>query len=102
MKLDSFVYVKNARFNKATHSVEMPQYWVGRIAEIIRGGRVRLHWHVELKLGSGLYAPTNNFFVENAALLNGVTRTVYDKKKKAFQIYPILERPGAALSLIHI
>ena len=45
LKLGTFMYVKNVKWTKDSHSTDNPKYWVGRVAEIIRGGRVRLHWH---------------------------------------------------------
>jgi hypothetical protein len=45
MKLGSFMYVRNAKWTVDRDTPDNPKFWVGRVAEIIRGGRVRLHWH---------------------------------------------------------
>lgn len=45
LKLGTFMYARNVKWSKESHSTDSPKYWVGRVAEIIRGGRVRLHWH---------------------------------------------------------
>jgi hypothetical protein len=58
--LGSFMYVKNSRYDPTRSTPDNPKYWVGRVAEIMRGGRIRLHWHREVTLGSGSYVPTNN------------------------------------------
>ena len=74
------MFVKNAHFKPATRSPEMPEFWVGRVAEIVRGGRAQLHWHMEMELGSGLYVPTNNYFPEQIALLRKFEEVTPDKK----------------------
>ena len=80
VRLGDFVFVKNAHFKPATRSPEMPEFWVGRVAEIVRGGRAQLHWHMEMELGSGLYVPTNNYFPEQIALLRKFEEVTPDKK----------------------
>jgi len=86
------MYVKNSRFDPANPTPDNPVFWVGRIAEIMRGGRMRLHWHRETSLGSGLYVPTNNYFPEKASALQAFRAVVLDPTLKAWRTYPILER----------
>jgi hypothetical protein len=81
--LGSFMYLKNSRFDPAAPSPDNPVYWVGRVAEIMRGGRVRLHWHRETALGSGAYVSTNNYFPERAALLQSFRAVVWEPAAKA-------------------
>jgi hypothetical protein len=59
----------------------------------MRGGRMRLHWHRESALGSGLYVPTNNYFPERATLLQAFRAVMYDPAKRAWQVFPTLETP---------
>jgi hypothetical protein len=93
--LGSFMYLKNSRFDPAAPSPDNPVYWVGRVAEIMRGGRVRLHWHRETALGSGAYVSTNNYFPERAALLQSFRAVVWEPAAKAWRTYPALERATA-------
>jgi hypothetical protein len=47
-QLGSFMYVKNSRYDGSAlrpPTPDNPRFWVGRVAEIMRGGRMRLHWH---------------------------------------------------------
>jgi len=91
-QLGSFMYVKNSRFDASRPTPDNPRFWVGRIAEIMRGGRVRLHWHRETELGSGLYIPTNNYFPERSALLRPFKAAGFDPSKRAWQVFPVVER----------
>ncbi len=38
--IGAFAYVKNAKFDATKHSATTPRYWVGRVVEIQRGGKV--------------------------------------------------------------
>ena len=93
--LGSFMYVKNSRFDPAAPSSDNPRFWVGRIAEIMRGGKMRLHWHREVSLGGGLYVPTNNYFPERATLLQSFKAVIFEPGEKAWRTYPALERETA-------
>lgn len=55
---------------------------------------MRLHWHRETELGSGLYVPTNNYFPERAALLRPFKSAAFDAARRAWQLYPVVERLG--------
>ncbi len=48
--LGAFAYVANNRFVAAKHSTTSPRFWVGRVVEIKRGGKIRLHWFKETKV----------------------------------------------------
>ena len=89
--LGSFMFVKNSRFDAAKPSPDSPRFWVGRVAEIMRGGRIRLHWHRETALGSGAYVPTNNYFPERAALLRAFQQAVFDAERREWRVHPALE-----------
>ena len=93
--LGSFMYVRNSRFDASSPTPDNPAFWVGRVAEIMRGGgsggRMRLHWHREVTLGSGLYVPTNNYFPERASLLSSFKAVIFDAAQKAWRTYPALE-----------
>ena len=93
--LGSFMYVKNSRFDPAAPSSDNPHFWVGRIAEIMRGGKMRLHWHREVELGGGHYVPTNNYFPEKANLLQSFKAVIFEPSEKAWRTYPALERETA-------
>ena len=96
--LGSFMFVRNSRHDDAKPpSPDNPRFWVGRVAEIMRGGRVRLHWHRETEPGSGTYEATNNYFPERGALLRPFKSAVYDAARRAWLVYPVVERmPEAA------
>jgi hypothetical protein len=91
LKLGSFLYVKNARAIPGAVTTDNPKYWVGRVAEIIRGGRVRLHWHRETSLQSGVYVPTNHFFADAAENLKPFHSYSFDKASKGFILTPRVE-----------
>jgi hypothetical protein len=91
-QLGSFMFVKNSRFDVAKPSSDNPRYWVGRIAEIMRGGRMRLHWHRETELCSGIYVATNNYFPEKTTSLRPFRSAAFDSSRKAWQLYPVIER----------
>ena len=45
----------------------------------------------ELKVGQGVYVPTNNFFVEEGEKLRAFSSTVPDKASRGFALFPIVE-----------
>lgn len=95
-QLGGFMYVRNSNFENSLaagdpHSPDNPKYWVGRVVEIMRTGYMRLHWHRELSLGSGMYIPTNSYFPEKASLLQSIEKAVWLKDQKAWQISPVIE-----------
>ena len=45
IRLGVFVYCKNKQWDHYNSSTTNPRYWVGRVAEIVRGGLLRIHWH---------------------------------------------------------
>eukprot|EP01138_Halocafeteria_seosinensis_P003023 gb/GECG01003087.1/.p1 GENE.gb/GECG01003087.1/~~gb/GECG01003087.1/.p1 ORF type:complete len:1730 (+),score=238.62 gb/GECG01003087.1/:1-5190(+) len=95
-QLGGFMYFRNSDFESRLasgepHSPDNPRYWVGCVAEIMMNGYMRLHWHREMSLKSGIYIPTNHFFTERASVLKPIYRAVRLKEKKAWQIDPVVE-----------
>lgn len=89
--LGSFMFVKNSRFDPSRPTPDNPRFWVGRVAEIMRGGKIRLHWHRETSLGSGSYTPTNNYFPERQGLLKNFAAAVLDPASREWRVHPALE-----------
>jgi len=88
--LGSFMFVKNSRFDPSRPTPDNPRFWVGRVAEIMRGGKIRLHWHRETSLGSGTYTPTNNYFPERQGLLKNFSAAVFDPTSREWRVHPAL------------
>jgi hypothetical protein len=93
--LGSFMFVKNSRFDATRPSPDNPRFWVGRVAEIMRGGRIRLHWHRETALESGQYVPTNNYFPERQGLLKNFSTAVFDPTGRVWCVHPAVEAEAA-------
>jgi hypothetical protein len=90
-ELGAFMFVKNSRHDPSKPSPDNPRYWVGRVSEMMRGGRVKLHWHRETARGSGVYAPTNNYFPERPVLLRAMKAAAYDSAARAWVVAPRVE-----------
>lgn len=92
VSLGSFFFSRNPKWTPETHSPAKPRFWVGRVVEIQRNGRVRLHWHKETELFSGVYQPTNNYFTQKASELRPFTNSAVDKVSKGWALFPVVER----------
>ncbi|RYE82511.1 MAG: hypothetical protein EOO65_05405, partial [Methanosarcinales archaeon] len=89
--LGSFVFVRNPRHNVAKPSCDNPKFWLGRVAEVMRGGRVRLHWHRETSLGSANFVATNNYFTEHTHATHAVSSAVYLPTIRAWRVFPTVD-----------
>jgi hypothetical protein len=68
-----------------------PRFWVGRVVEIKRGGKIRLHWFKETRLTSGMYSGTNSYFVERASNLTPFISYAADKTTRTVALFPLVE-----------
>jgi hypothetical protein len=64
---------------------------VGRVVEIKRGGKIRLHWFKETRLMSGMYSGTNSYFVERASNLTPFISYAADKTTRTVALFPLVE-----------
>lgn len=68
-----FVAFKNMDFAPIAESVDRPEWWICRVERRVWGNRgllVHLRWYKETTLGSGMYRPTNGWFIKLAEELH--------------------------------